>query len=53
MSFPSKVRDQLLVAAARHCCACHRYKGVKLEIHHIKQKKMEAVIPMRTESFYV
>ena len=39
MSFPSKVRDQLLVAAARHCCACHRYKGVKLEIHHIKQKK--------------
>ncbi|MCE3294632.1 MAG: endonuclease [Crocinitomicaceae bacterium] len=25
-----------MVASARHCCACHRYKGVKLEIHHIK-----------------
>jgi hypothetical protein len=21
--------------AARHCCVCHRYKGVKVEVHHI------------------
>lgn len=35
MPFPSKVREQALVAAARHCCVCHRYKGVKVEVHHI------------------
>lgn len=36
MGFPRGVRDQVMVAAARHCCACHRYKGVKVEVHHIK-----------------
>lgn len=35
MPFPHSVRDQALVAAARHCCVCHRYKGVKIEVHHI------------------
>ena len=35
MPFPPSVRDQALVAAARHCCVCHRYKGVKVEVHHI------------------
>ena len=25
----------MLVASARHCCVCHRYKGVKVEVHHI------------------
>ena len=35
MPFPHSVRDQALVAAARHCCVCHRYKGVKVEVHHI------------------
>lgn len=35
MPFPPEVREQALVAAARHCCVCHRYKGVKVEVHHI------------------
>lgn len=35
MSFPSSVRDKALLAAARHCCVCRRYKGALLEVHHI------------------
>jgi HNH endonuclease len=35
MPFPPEVREQALVAAARHCCVCQRYKGVKVEVHHI------------------
>ena len=35
MPFPSSVRDNALLAAARHCCVCRRYKGALLEVHHI------------------
>lgn len=35
MAFSPSVRRDALVSAARHCCVCHRYKGVKVEIHHI------------------
>ena len=35
MGFSLEIRTQALVAAARHCCVCHRYKGVKVEVHHI------------------
>jgi hypothetical protein len=35
MPFPQHIREQALVAAARHCCVCNRYKGVKVEVHHI------------------
>jgi hypothetical protein len=35
MAFSTKVRTDALVAAARHCCVCHRYKGVNVEVHHI------------------
>lgn len=35
MGFPATVRERALVASARHCCVCHRYKGVKVEVHHI------------------
>lgn len=38
MPFSSNVRTDALVAAARHCCTCHRYKGVKVEVHHIVQE---------------
>ena len=38
MGFPTKVKEDILVASARHCCVCHRYKGVKIEIHHIQPK---------------
>lgn len=36
MGFPRNVRDQILIDSARHCCVCHRYKGVKVEVHHIQ-----------------
>lgn len=35
MGFSSKIQSEILVASARHCCVCHRYRGVKVEIHHI------------------
>ena len=35
MPFPKDVRAEALVAAARHCCVCHRYKGLNVEVHHI------------------
>src|SRR6266540_1761061 len=35
MPFPPRVREKALVASARHCCVCHRYKGVRVEVHHI------------------
>ena len=35
MAFSNIVRDKALVAAARRCCVCHRYKGVLIEVHHI------------------
>jgi hypothetical protein len=36
MSFPSKVAEQALIDCARHCCICHKFCGVKIELHHIK-----------------
>jgi len=36
MSFPSKVAKQALLDCARHCCICHKFCGVKIELHHIK-----------------
>jgi hypothetical protein len=38
MGFRRKVKEQALTAAARHCCVCHRYKGVRIEVHHIVPK---------------
>lgn len=38
MPFPKEVRDEILVSSARHCSVCHRYKGVKVEVHHIVQE---------------
>ena len=40
VGFPQKVKDQIFVDTARHCCVCHRYKGVKVEVHHIKQEAL-------------
>jgi hypothetical protein len=39
MGFTPKIKENILVASARHCCVCHRYKGVKIEIHHIIPKE--------------
>jgi len=35
MGFSEETRLRALVAAARHCSVCHRYKGVKVEVAHI------------------
>jgi HNH endonuclease len=35
MGFSAETRKQALIASARHCCVCHRYKGVRVEVHHI------------------
>jgi hypothetical protein len=38
MSFPAKVKEDALVASGRHCCICHRFCGIKMEVHHIRPK---------------
>lgn len=38
MPFPKPVKEQAAVACNRCCCVCHKFKGIKLEFHHIKQE---------------
>jgi hypothetical protein len=38
LGFPQSVKEKMLIDAARHCCVCQRYKGVKIEVHHIVQE---------------
>lgn len=38
MGFSQTIKQQAMISSARHCCVCHRYKGVKIEVHHIIQK---------------
>lgn len=38
MSFPPNVKEDALVASGRHCCICHRFCGIKIEVHHIRPK---------------
>lgn len=38
MAFPPDVAEGLLVACHRRCCICHKYAGMKMEIHHIVPK---------------
>ena len=35
MSFSTQDKERALVAAARRCCVCKKYKGVGVEVHHI------------------
>lgn len=35
MTFPSEVKLQALAKSGRRCCLCLRFKGVKIEVHHI------------------
>jgi HNH endonuclease len=37
MGFPSDVKEQVLLACGRHCCLCHKFCGLKIELHHIIQ----------------
>jgi len=39
MSFPQKIKDEIFVKCARHCCVCHKPKGLNIEVHHITPKK--------------
>lgn len=38
MSFASETKEQALVACMRSCCICHRFRGIKIELHHIVHK---------------
>lgn len=38
MSFPESVEVAALAACERCCCICHKFCGLKMELHHIKQK---------------
>lgn len=35
MAFTKETKIKALLDSARHCCVCHRYKGMKVEVHHI------------------
>ena len=37
MSFPADVKQRALVACSRYCCICHKFVGLKIELHHIRQ----------------
>ncbi len=36
MAFSKGIKEAALVAAGRRCCLCTRFKGVRLEVHHIE-----------------
>lgn len=36
MSWPVKIKEKVLVKCGRHCCICHKFCGIKMELHHIK-----------------
>lgn len=36
MGFNQTEVNKLLVSCHRRCCVCHRYCGIKIELHHIK-----------------
>ena len=38
MSFPEKIRIEVLLRCKRYCCYCEQYKGRDIEVHHIVQK---------------
>lgn len=38
MSFSQAVKEDALVQCGRHCCLCHKFCGIKIELHHIKAK---------------
>mgnify|MGYP003890057471 CR=1 FL=1 len=38
MGFSPTIKQQAMNSSVRHCCVCHRYKGVKMEVHHLIQE---------------
>lgn len=37
MGWSRVIKDEALTLCGRHCCICHKFCGLKIEIHHIKQ----------------
>lgn len=37
MGFPADLKEQALLACGRYCCLCHKFCGLKIELHHIVQ----------------
>ena len=35
MAFSAQIKEQALLLCSRHCCLCHKYCGLKIELHHI------------------
>lgn len=38
MAWPKEVKNEVLIKCGRHCCICHKFCGLKIELHHIKLK---------------
>lgn len=38
MSFSPEVKERVFIASKRYCCLCEKFCGIKIEVHHIKQK---------------
>lgn len=38
MAFSPDIKAAAMAACARHCCICHRFRGLKMESHHIVQE---------------
>ncbi|MAG93198.1 MAG: hypothetical protein CMJ48_05560 [Planctomycetaceae bacterium] len=36
MPFPPRIKEEALVRSRRHCCICHRFGGLFVEVHHIE-----------------
>ena len=52
MPFPNAVREEALLRSGRTCCVCHRFVGLKIEVHHIdpeaksRDNTIENAIPL-------
>lgn len=38
MPFSKEVKDAVLVDCGRCCCICHKFCGIKIEVHHIREE---------------
>lgn len=38
MPFPPKVKEDALVSCGRCCSLCHKFCGIKIEVHHIRRE---------------
>lgn len=38
MGFSDDVRAKALISCGRHCCICHKFCGLKMQLHHIVQQ---------------